>query len=148
MIEVKKSLNMRVIFIVCWLASLVIADSGSDLDVKTYGCQLLPVVKTLPSQLYADECTLTIPTWICGGFCESSVEPFRARKKKNTKDVYEIQFKEDCSCCSPVANRLHTAKIEAWKLDCIGGKERNETVTLQWPTSCSCTGCRGSSKLG
>ena len=144
----KKSLDMRSILVVCSLASLAIAYSGSELDVKTYGCQLLPVVKTLPSRLYADQgCTLTIPTWVCAGFCESSAEPFKAKKKKNA-DVYEIQFKEDCSCCIPAAHRLHTAKVDQWKLDCIGDEERNESVTLQWPTGCTCTGCRGSSKVG
>lgn len=138
---------MRAILILCCLASMAIANSGSDIDVKTYDCQLLPVVKTLPSRLYADECTLTIPTWVCAGFCESSAEPFKARKKKNS-NYYEIQFKEDCSCCIPAAHKLRTARVKEWKLDCIGDKERNETVTLQWPTGCTCTVCRSSSKVG
>lgn len=139
---------MLTLLIVCWLGALVIADSGLDPNAKTYGCQLLPVVRTFTSQKYPEDCSLTVPTYVCAGFCESSVEPVKAKKHKEYKDVYQIQFKEDCSCCIPTANRMQTAVIKEWKLDCAENKVRNESVTIQWPSHCSCTQCRGSSKVG
>lgn len=138
---------MRTLLIVSWLVTLVVANN-IKLDARTYGCQLLPVLKTVNSRLYPEDCTLTIPAYVCAGFCESSVQPVKARKSRKYKDVWQVQFKEDCGCCIPTNNRINTALIKEWKLDCLGGAERNESVTLQWPSRCSCTQCRGSLRVG
>lgn len=140
------------LIVVCWLSVLGIALGIADAktSAKTYGCQLLPVVRTFPSRLYPTECTLTVPTYVCAGFCESAVEPVKAKKSKEYEDVWDIQFKQDCYCCIPTARKMHTAVIDEWKLDCpsVESEERNESVTLQWPSHCSCTQCRGSARVG
>lgn len=134
------------IVIVTWLAILAISDGSDRVTAKTFGCQLLPVVKKFRSQNY-EHCTLTIPAFTCGGYCESSVEPFKVKKKKEN-DVYEITLKEDCSCCTPVTNRTYVPVIDEWGLDCKDGIARNESVTLQLVERCSCTKCRSSNKVG
>ena len=139
---------MRTLFIVSWLVSLVIADNNLNLNARTYGCQLLPIVRGFSSRLYPQDCSLTVPTYVCAGFCESSVEPVKARRSREYDDVWQIQFKEDCGCCIPTNNRINTAVVKEWKLECLDGVDRNETVTLQWPSSCSCTQCRNSLRVG
>ena len=135
------------ILIVSWLVTLVIANE-LGLDAKDYDCQLLPVVKKFPSRMYPEQCSLTIPTYICAGFCTSSVDPVKAKRRKDQKDIWEIQLKEDCGCCIPTNNRINTAFVRVWKLDCLDGVERNESVTIQWPSRCSCMQCRASLRLG
>ena len=124
-----------------WVVTLVIADNGSP---KSHGCQLLPVFKTFPSKFYPNDCSLTIPAFICGGFCESKADPGKAKQSKEHKDVWEIQFKEDCECCIPPTNRVNTHVIKEWNLQCTDGVSRNETVYLQMPTTCACSQCRAS----
>lgn len=138
--------------VLLWLALLLIAESDSSApslapSARKYGCQLLPVLKHFPSRLYPEECSLTVPFFVCAGFCESSVEPHRA-KKKAQNDVYEIQFREDCKCCTPVPRSVQPAEIKEWKLNCTGGIQRNETVNLRMVGECSCTQCRDSVRVG
>lgn len=136
--------------IACWLAALAIGESQLDTTSPTnYGCQLLPVLRKLRSRLYSHEgCTLTVPTYVCAGFCETSVDPVRVKKSKEYSDVYQVQFKQDCRCCIPKPRDMNTATVEVWKLKCPKNLQRNESVTLQWPSACSCTRCRSSSKVG
>ena len=138
------------LFIACCLAVLAIANDMS-LSAKSYGCQLLPAVKTFPSQIHRG-CILTVPSFVCGGFCESSAEPVKVKRSKDSADVYQIQFQQDCSCCVAHTNLMQTAKIDEWKLQCdddtTNGPRRNESVTLKWPSQCTCTTCRDSIKLG
>lgn len=138
--------------VLLWLALLVIAESDSSSpspapNAQTYGCQLLPVLKHFPSRLYPKNCSLTVPFFVCAGFCESSVEPYRARKKAQ-HDVYEIQFRGDCKCCTPVTRSVQPAEIKEWKLNCKEGIQRNETVHLRMVGECSCTQCRDSARVG
>ena len=139
---------MRALLIVSWLVTLVIAKELELLTAKNYDCQLLPIVRKLASRIYPQECSLTVPTYVCAGFCESTAEPVKARKSKIYRDVWQIQFKENCDCCIPTNNRVNTAVVKEWKLDCLDGVERNESVVLQWPSNCSCTQCRASLRLG
>ena len=127
-----------------WLVTLVIADKGSP---KAHGCQLLPVFKTFPSKYYPNKCSLTVPAFLCAGFCESKADPFKAVQREDHKDVWEIKFREDCECCSPPVNMVKVAVIENWNLQCTDGVPRNETVHLQMSTKCSCSQCRASLPL-
>jgi len=137
------------LLIIYWAVALSISATDSPTKAsttRTYGCQFLPILKTFDSQKYPGECKLTIPTFICAGFCESSAVPTKARKDSQHQG-WQIHFKQDCECCVPEG--MQAAFVNDWPLTCPDHQgKRTESVTFHLPHNCSCTQCRTSNRLG
>ena len=137
-----------------WLVAMVMLGAAelitADRRIRPRdGCELLPVLETIPSQLYPDNCTLTVPTYICAGFCKSTERPVRdlVRPRQTValglKDTVQmIHLKQyRCDCCSSSHNSTITVKAN-FALNCKDEVHRTETVIVQLPTSCGCMRCR------
>jgi len=130
-------------------------EDDTPIKAKDFKCQLMPVLKTSPSRLYPDVCTLKHPAFICGGYCHSSHEPAKVKKIKDnshgSEPTWEIRLKEDCNCCLPITDTsTDSAATVHWPLNCPNdGETRNKTeeITIQFPASCECIDCTSHSGL-
>ena len=132
------------LFVSYWLVAMVIAGPAAESNStriirgpKANKCRLSPVLRTFPSQLYPNNCKVTVNTFTCTGFCRSGTKLI----KYNHDTEHRMVLKQDCNCCSTSHNSIVTFKVENYSLDCTDEVYRTETVILHTPTSCRCTQC-------
>ena len=152
----------------CWLSlanlvsvvAFIVAGAGR-LSKLVHGiCKPYPIVKTFTMPRYTtndtevasnDTCTIQIPAFQCGGFCETSAEPsFKGLTYAN--GVYEMKFEEKCKCCEALKSGTIEIRVAPNTFECQGNpgvKWDKEIVykSVSARSSCTCRTCRGTRTL-
>ena len=146
----------------CWLSLAILATvllltaaGGKDrFDRLIHGtCRTYPVLRTFTMTRYTSKdmsnntCTFSLPSFQCGGFCESYEQTKGVVK---IGDVFEMQMDKKCRCCEPIASGIINVTIPANTLDCEEnpGVKWDEEVVYQSVKGvsryCTCRTCSSS----
>ena len=129
---------MLKLFVYYWLVAVVIVGARG----RANKCRLVPFLRTYPSQLYPNNCKVTVSTFICTGFCESRQKLVTYKPPNREEAVPQrMVLQQDCNCCTTTHNSIVTFTIKNHTLSCADEVYRTEKVVLATPTSCGCHQC-------
>ena len=94
-----------------------------------------------------DTCTVQVPTFQCGGFCETYAQATAGLM--NAYGVYELKFEESCKCCEAPKSEIREITVPPNTFKC------QENPSVKWDKEivyenvlfCACHTCRGTRTL-
>lgn len=130
------------------LAVIVALTAAGRTDKSFYGtCTFYAVTKTftLERATSNDTCTITLPSFQCGGFCETEVLFSSKAVTLNDNGVYELGAESKCKCCEPVKSTMERTVIKAGNLPCKNNDLMyDKRIVLDIIKECHCRTCKSS----
>ena len=131
------------------LAAIVVLTLAAKEDRALFGdCRAYPIVKSFTMNRITsnDSCTFGLPTFQCGGFCETTAELTpRPRVVLHSDGMYELIPRVNCKCCEPVESTMKTVLFPAGTISCEGsGLKWDKKLILHRIHDCTCRKCRSS----
>lgn len=131
------------------LAAVASLTAGRDPPPRLYGdCRAYPVMKSFTANRITsnDSCTFRLPSFQCGGYCETTAEINSRGVDLKEDGMYELMPMADCKCCEPIKPRKKV--LRAGTIPCDGnGLTWDKDFTLTIIKECTCRRCRPSSVL-
>ena len=111
-------------------------------------CRAYPIMKsfTVDRITSNDSCTFSLPSFQCGGFCETKAEINSRGVIRQPNGMYELVPRANCKCCEPIPSTMEEKTIPAGTLPCEGSELRwDKKIIVHSIGNCTCRKCRSSS---